>query len=94
MCESAPHRPSRRSLWSGRDSCYYSLNSYSESGLSPEDEEDEEEEVEEGQEEEGEDSVFRELAPCYSHCRSMSDTSGVVSLEEDEASEERERVRL
>ncbi|KAG5286151.1 hypothetical protein AALO_G00011520 [Alosa alosa] len=96
-CDSGPHRPSRRSLWSGGDSCYYSLNSYSESGLSPEDEEEEEEEEEdEGQEreDEGEDSVFQEAAHCYSHCRSMSETSGVVSFEEEEAVEERECMKL
>ncbi|XP_031415148.1 protein FAM131A [Clupea harengus] len=97
-CVPGPHRPSRRSLWSGGDSCYYSITSYSESGLSPEDEEEEEEEegVEKGQgqdEEEGEDSVFREAIHCYNHCRSMSDTSGVVSFEEEEM-EERKRVKL
>ncbi|XP_062381023.1 protein FAM131A isoform X2 [Sardina pilchardus] len=95
-CDSGPHRPSRRSLWSGGDSCYYSLNSYSESGLSPEEEEEEEEEEAGGheREDEGEDSVFREAVHCYSHCRSMSDTSGVASFEEEEAVEERERMRL
>ncbi|XP_028833509.1 protein FAM131A isoform X2 [Denticeps clupeoides] len=84
---SVPAKPSRRSLWSGGDSCYYSTNSYSESGLSPEEEEEQEGE-------EGEDNVFREALPpqCYSHCRSFSDTSGVVSFEEEEM-EERERLK-
>ncbi|XP_030630365.1 protein FAM131A [Chanos chanos] len=78
------HKSSRRHLWSGRDSCYYST-SYSESGLSPEEEEG-------GEAEEGEDNVFQEVIRWYSRCRSISDTSGVVSFEEDEL-EERERSK-
>ncbi|KAL2097958.1 hypothetical protein ACEWY4_007165 [Coilia grayii] len=97
-CVPSPHRPSRRSLWSGGDSCYYSITSYSELGFSPEDKEEAEEEGEERQEqdleEEGEDNVFRDTIRCYSHCRSMSDTSGVLSFEEEEAVEERERMKL
>ncbi|XP_063074864.1 protein FAM131A [Engraulis encrasicolus] len=96
------HRPSRRSLWSGGDSCYYSITSYSELGFSPEEKEEEgggEGEGREGREErqqerhlvdeEGEDSVFRDAGVhCYSHCRSMSDTSGALSFEEEEEAEE------
>ncbi|KAK3513144.1 hypothetical protein QTP70_007483 [Hemibagrus guttatus] len=66
----------RRSFWSRGDSCYHSA-SYSESGLSPE-EEKEEEEQEGEQEVETEDSVFQEVICCYS----MSDTSRAVSFDD------------
>ncbi|KAM9440222.1 protein FAM131A isoform 2-T2 [Clarias gariepinus] len=65
----------RRSLWSRGDSCYHSA-SYSESGLSPE----EEEEGEGGQEVETEDNVFHEVICWYS----MSDTSGATSFDDVE----------
>ncbi|XP_051555368.1 protein FAM131A-like isoform X2 [Myxocyprinus asiaticus] len=79
----AIHKPERRPLWSKGDSCYYST-SYSESGLSPEEEED-------GREvEEGEDNVFQEVICWDRHCRSISDTSGGLSFDEDEAEEEQE----
>ncbi|KAK1790688.1 hypothetical protein P4O66_014552, partial [Electrophorus voltai] len=68
------YKPNRHLLWSRGDSCYHST-SYSESGLSPE----EEEEVEEG-----EDNVFQEVIRWYSVCRSISDTSGAVSFDDDE----------
>ncbi|XP_049332722.1 protein FAM131A isoform X1 [Astyanax mexicanus] len=71
----------RRLLWSRGDSCYHST-SYSESGLSPE-----EEEEEEGREdEEGEDNVFQEVIRWYSRCRSISDTSGAASFDDDDRS--------
>ncbi|XP_051985183.1 protein FAM131A-like isoform X2 [Xyrauchen texanus] len=73
------HKPERRPLWSKGDSCYYST-SYSESGLSPEEEED-------GREEEGEDNVFQEVIRWYRHCRSISETSGALSFEEEEQDE-------
>uniref|UniRef100_A0A673MZV6 Protein FAM131A-like n=2 Tax=Sinocyclocheilus rhinocerous TaxID=307959 RepID=A0A673MZV6_9TELE len=79
----AVHKPDRRPLWSKGDSCYYST-SYSESGLSPEDEEEED-----GREvEEGEDNVFQEVIRWYRHCRSISDTSGAVSFDDDEKEED------
>uniref|UniRef100_A0A8C2DXI6 Family with sequence similarity 131 member A n=1 Tax=Cyprinus carpio TaxID=7962 RepID=A0A8C2DXI6_CYPCA len=82
----AVHKPERRPLWSKGDSCYYST-SYSESGLSPEDEEEEED----GREvEEGEDSVFQDVIRWYRHCRSISDTSGAVSFDEEGEEEEQE----
>lgn len=62
----------RRSLWSRGDSCYHSA-SYSESGLSPEEEEEVQQEVE------TEDNVFQEVICWYS----MSDTSGVASFDDD-----------
>ncbi|KAF4117075.1 protein FAM131A isoform X2 [Onychostoma macrolepis] len=81
----AVHKPDRRPLWSKGDSCYYST-SYSESGLSPEDEEEED-----GREvEEGEDNVFQEVIRWYRHCRSISDTSGAVSFDDEEEEEEEE----
>uniref|UniRef100_A0A8C2EE42 Family with sequence similarity 131 member A n=1 Tax=Cyprinus carpio TaxID=7962 RepID=A0A8C2EE42_CYPCA len=81
----ALHKPDRRPLWSKGDSCYYST-SYSESGLSPEDEEEED-----GREvEEGEDNVFQEVIRWYRHCRSISDTSGAVSFDDDDEEEEEE----
>lgn len=64
----------RRSLWSRGDSCYHSA-SYSESGLSPE-EEEQEEDVE--QEVETEDNVFQEVICWY-----MSDTSGAASFDDE-----------
>uniref|UniRef100_A0A8C1FXM6 Family with sequence similarity 131 member A n=1 Tax=Cyprinus carpio TaxID=7962 RepID=A0A8C1FXM6_CYPCA len=82
----ALHKPDRRPLWSKGDSCYYST-SYSESGLSPEDEEEED-----GREvEEGEDNVFQEVIRWYRHCRSISDTSGAVSFDDEEEEEEDEQ---
>ncbi|XP_067310108.1 protein FAM131A [Pseudorasbora parva] len=76
------HKPDRRPLWSKGDSCYYST-SYSESGLSPEEED--------GRDvEEGEDNVFQEVIRWYRHCRSISDTSGAVSFDEEEEEEEQE----
>ncbi|KAG7320033.1 hypothetical protein KOW79_017176 [Hemibagrus wyckioides] len=66
----------RRSFWSRGDSCYHSA-SYSESGLSPE-EEEEEAEQEGEQEVETEDNVFQEVICCYS----MSDTSGAASFDD------------
>ncbi|XP_042573954.1 protein FAM131A-like [Cyprinus carpio] len=79
----ALHKPDRRPLWSKGDSCYYST-SYSESGLSPEDEEEED-----GREvEEGEDNVFQEVIRWYRHCRSISDTSGAVSFDDDDEEED------
>ncbi|XP_073705657.1 protein FAM131A [Garra rufa] len=79
----AVHKPDRRPLWSKGDSCYYST-SYSESGLSPEDEEEED-----GRDvEEGEDNVFQEVIRWYRHCRSISDTSGAVSFDEEEEEDE------
>ncbi|XP_052404971.1 protein FAM131A isoform X2 [Carassius gibelio] len=79
------HKPERRPLWSKGDSCYYST-SYSESGLSPEDQEEED-----GREvEEGEDNVFQEVIRWYRHCRSISDTSGAVSFDDEEEEEEEE----
>ncbi|XP_016328026.1 protein FAM131A-like [Sinocyclocheilus anshuiensis] len=81
----AVHKPDRRPLWSKGDSCYYST-SYSESGLSPEDEEEED-----GREvEEGEDNVFQDVICWYRHCRSISDTSGAVSFDEEGEEEEQE----
>lgn len=68
----------RRPLWSKGDSCYYST-SYSESGLTPEDE---------GDVEEGEDNVFQEVIRWYRHCRSISDTSGALSFDEEEDEQE------
>ncbi|TRZ00327.1 hypothetical protein DNTS_024136 [Danionella cerebrum] len=87
ILEAELHKAERRPLWSKADSCYHST-SYSESGLSPE----EDEEEEDGREvEEGEDNVFQEVIRWYRHCRSVSDTSGAVSLdEEDEEEEEQE----
>ncbi|XP_067219916.1 protein FAM131A [Chanodichthys erythropterus] len=82
MC--AVHKPDRRPLWSKGDSCYYST-SYSESGLSPEEEEEDGRDVEEG-----EDNVFQEVIRWYRHCRSISDTSGAVSFDEEEEEEEQE----
>ncbi|KAL0200363.1 hypothetical protein M9458_003550, partial [Cirrhinus mrigala] len=80
------HKADRRPLWSKGDSCYYST-SYSESGLSPEDEEEED-----GREvEEGEDNVFQEVIRWYRHCRSISDTSGAVSFDEEGEEEEEEQ---
>ncbi|KAG1969299.1 protein FAM131A [Pimephales promelas] len=79
----AVHKPDRRPLWSKGDSCYYST-SYSESGLSPEEED--------GRDvEEGEDNVFQEVIRWYRHCRSISDTSGAVSFDEEEEEEEEEQ---
>ncbi|XP_076838394.1 protein FAM131A isoform X2 [Brachyhypopomus gauderio] len=68
------YKPNRHLLWSRGDSCYHST-SYSESGLSPEEEEGLEE---------GEDNVFREVIRWYSVCRSISDTSGAVSFDDEE----------
>lgn len=82
MC--AVYKPDRRPLWSKGDSCYYST-SYSESGLSPEEEEEDGRDVEEG-----EDNVFQEVIRWYRHCRSISDTSGAVSFDEEEEEEEQE----
>uniref|UniRef100_A0A8B9RN68 Family with sequence similarity 131 member A n=1 Tax=Astyanax mexicanus TaxID=7994 RepID=A0A8B9RN68_ASTMX len=73
----------RRLLWSRGDSCYHST-SYSESGLSPE--EEEEEEGREDEDEEGEDNVFQEVIRWYSRCRSISDTSGAASFDDDDRS--------
>ncbi|KAK2868179.1 hypothetical protein Q7C36_000050 [Tachysurus vachellii] len=61
----------RRSFWSRGDSCYNSA-SYSESCLSPEEEEDEE------QDEGEQDNVFQEVICCYS----MSNTSGAASFDD------------
>ncbi len=80
----AVHKPDRRPLWSKGDSCYYST-SYSESGLSPEDEEEDGREVEEG-----EDNVFQEVIRWYRHCQSISDTSGAVSFDDEEEEDEQE----
>ncbi|KAI4898436.1 hypothetical protein NFI96_011748, partial [Prochilodus magdalenae] len=72
-------KANRRPLWSRGDSCYHST-SYSESGLSPE-----EEEEDDGREvEEGEDNVFQEVIRWYSRCRSISDTSGAASFDDEE----------
>ncbi|XP_072525346.1 protein FAM131A [Salminus brasiliensis] len=71
----------RRPLWSRGDSCYHST-SYSESGLSPG--EEDEEDRGEVEDEEGEDNVFQEVIRWYSRCRSISDTSGAVSFDDDE----------
>ncbi|XP_052470084.1 protein FAM131A-like [Carassius gibelio] len=80
----AVHKPDRSPLWSKGDSCYYST-SYSESGLTPEDEEEEED----GREvEEGEDNVFQDVIRWYKRCRSISDTSGAVSFDEEGEEEE------
>ncbi|XP_066509075.1 protein FAM131A-like isoform X2 [Hoplias malabaricus] len=78
----------RRSLWSRGDSCYHSA-SYSESGFSPEEEEREEDGggVEDDEVDEGEDNVFQEVIRWYSRCRSVSDTSGAVSFDEEEPGE-------
>ncbi|KAL7841979.1 hypothetical protein SRHO_G00236680 [Serrasalmus rhombeus] len=77
----------RRPFWSRGDSCYHST-SHSESGLSPG-----EEEEEDGREvEEGEDNVFQEVIRWYSRCRSISDTSGAASFDDEEA-EDREIAR-
>ena len=76
----------RRPFWSRGDSCYHST-SYSESGLSPEEEEEDGREVEEG-----EDNVFQEVIRWYSRCRSISDTSGAASFDDEEA-EDREISR-
>ncbi|XP_056322216.1 protein FAM131A [Danio aesculapii] len=80
MC--ALHKAERRPLWSKGDSCYYST-SYSESGLSPEEEDQDDRE-------EGEDNVFQEVIRWYRHCRSISDTSGALSFDEEEEEEEEE----
>lgn len=76
----------RRSLWSRGDSCYHST-SYSESGLSPE-EEDEEEEGRE-QEVDTEDNVFQEVICWYN----MSDTSGAASFDDEVDVEDGETSR-
>ncbi|KAI7810196.1 protein FAM131A [Triplophysa rosa] len=81
--EDRASKADRRPLWSKGDSCYYST-SYSESGLTPEDEEDG------GDVEEGEDNVFQEVIRWYRHCRSISDTSGALSFDEVEEEEEQE----
>ncbi|XP_026802142.2 protein FAM131A [Pangasianodon hypophthalmus] len=72
----------RRSLWSRGDSCYHSA-SYSESGLSPEEEEEEEQDVE------TEDNVFQEVICWYS----MSDTSGAASFDDEVDVEDGETSR-
>lgn len=72
----------RRPLLSRGDSCYHST-SYSESGLSPEEEEDGGGEV--GEDDEGEDNVFQEVIRWYTRCRSISDTSGAASFDDEEA---------
>lgn len=70
-----------RSFWSRGDSCYHSA-SYSESGLSPEEEEEE-------REQEVEDNVFQEVICLYS----MSDTSGAVSFDDEVDVEDGEMSR-
>lgn len=67
-----------RSFWSRGDSCYHSA-SYSESGLSPEEE----------REQEVEDNVFQEVICLYS----MSDTSGAVSFDDEVDVEDGEMSR-